>query len=130
MAYDQITLVGNVGKEPEARYTPQGTLVTNFNLAVNRFKKDADNETLWFRCTAWERMAEVANEYLAKGRQVMVIGRLQADPETGGPKVYERNDGSHGASFEVTVDRLVLLGHKGDTSGEKAPEEDSESLIF
>ncbi len=125
MAYQKVIIVGNLGRDPEMRYTPDGTPVTTLNVAVNRVWNSPDGsrgeETAWFRVTAWRRTAEVAAQYLAKGRQVMVEGYLQVDKATGGPRVYQRNDGTYGASFELTADRLVLLGGRGE-AGPSGPE--------
>ena len=118
MAYQKVIIVGNLGRDPEMRYTPDGTPVTTLNIAVNRTWSNSDGsrgeETAWFRVTAWRRTAEIAAQYLTKGRQVMVEGYLQVDKATGGPRVFQRNDGTYGASFELTCDRLVLLAGRGD----------------
>jgi single-strand DNA-binding protein len=66
-------------------------------------------------------MAEVCNEYLSKGRQVLVEGRLRAEAETGGPRVYQRNDGSYGASYEVTAQTVKFLGRAGEAPAAGAP---------
>ena len=112
--YMNLVFVGNLGDQPEMRYTPDGTPVTNFSVAVNRKWNNSDGsqgeETIWLRCTAWRKTAEVVNQYLSKGRQVLVEGRLNPDRETGGPRVYQRNDGSPGASYEVTVETIKFLG--------------------
>jgi len=121
MSYENLTIVGNLGSTPEMRYTPAGTAVTNFSMAVNRRWTSNDEEqelTVWYRITAWGKLAEVCNEYLDKGRQVLVVGQLQADEKTGGPRVYERNDGTAGASFEVTAQTVRFLGNKGDVEVE------------
>ena len=95
--YAKLIIVGNLGGDPEMRYVPDGTPVTNFSVAVNRRWNNADGspgeETLWFRCTAWRKTTEVVNQYLSKGRQVLVEGRLRPD-ENGNPRVFTRNDGS------------------------------------
>jgi single-strand DNA-binding protein len=111
--YAKLIIVGNLGGDPEMRYTPDGTPVTNFSMAVNRRWNNADGspgeETVWFRCTAWRKTAEVVNQYLSKGRQVLVEGRLRPD-ENGGPRVFTRGDGSSGSSYEVTVETIKFLG--------------------
>ncbi len=80
--YQQIILVGNLGQDPEMRYTPSGVPVTSFSLAVNRVWTGQDGQrqekTTWFRVTAWQREAELASQYLSKGRQVLVIGEARA----------------------------------------------------
>ena len=113
MSYQKLVLVGNLGRDPELRYTPSGQAVCNMNIATNRSYTKSDGEkveeTVWFRVTAWGAMAETCNTYLAKGRQVLVEGRLIAD-DNGNPKTFERNDGSPGASFEVNAQTVRFLG--------------------
>ena len=79
--YQKLIIVGNLGRDPEMRYTPDGTPVTNFSVATNRRWTDASGQqqerTVWFRVSAWRRLAETCNQYLSKGRQVMVaLGQL------------------------------------------------------
>jgi single-strand DNA-binding protein len=133
--YAKLIIVGNLGGDPEMRYTPDGTPVTNFSVAVNRRWNNADGspgeETLWFRCTAWRKTAEVVNQYLAKGRQVLVEGRLRPDPDTGGPRTFVRNDGSPGAAYEVTVETIKFLGSAPNSNGSQALAPiDEESIPF
>jgi single-strand DNA-binding protein len=122
--YAKLIIVGNLGQEPVMRYLPDGTPVTNFSVAVNRRWNNADGspgeETLWFRCTAWRKTAEVVNQYLSKGRQVLVEGRLRPDPDTGGPRTFVRNDGSPGAAYEVTVETIKFLGSAPGNNGSQA----------
>jgi single-strand DNA-binding protein len=113
--YQKITLIGNLGSDPEMRYLESGSPVTNFSLATNRkYTKDdkMQKETIWFRISVWGRTAENCNTFLKKGRKVMVEGRLVADKETGRPRVYERNDGTFDASFEVSAERVFFLDGK------------------
>jgi single-strand DNA-binding protein len=124
MSYQKIIIVGNLGRDPEMRYTPDGTPVTNFSVAVNRRWKNADGsqgeETTWFRVTAWRRQAEVAAEYLSKGRQVMVEGQMNPDKASGGPRVWTGQDGVARANFEITAQRIIFL--QGGQSGEQDTE--------
>ncbi len=135
MSYQSITIVGNLGRDPEMRYMENGTPVTNLNVACNRKWTDkatgeAREEVTWFRVSVWGRQAEAANEYLSKGRQVLVEGRLRPDPNTGSPRLFTRQDGSMGASFEVVASRVQFLGSNGNGNGngsygaEPAMEED------
>lgn len=117
--YQKIIIIGNLGRDPELRYTPQGSPVCNFDVATNRKGKDGEQTTAWFRVTAWGSLAENCNQYLAKGRQVLVEGELRPDPETGGPRTWTRNDGTTGASFEVNARVVKFLG---GGSGEPEPE--------
>ncbi len=136
MSYQRVVIVGNLGRDPEMSYLPSnGQAVTNFNVATNR-QYTASNgekvkETTWFRVTAWGRQAETCNQYLRTGSQVLVEGRLTPDRETGGPRVYQRQDGTSGASFELTAERVVFLTSRGGTddygssgSGNQMMEED------
>jgi single-strand DNA-binding protein len=112
-----IILAGNLGRDPEMRYIPSGDAVTNFSMATNSGHKvgaETVKETIWWRVTAWRKQAETANEYLHKGSRVLVEGALIFDPETGGPRLWERNDGGMGSSFEITMFTYKLLDKKGD----------------
>ena len=116
--YHKVTIIGNLGRDPEMRYTPDGTAVTDLSVATNRKWTNKDGtpgeETVWFRCTAWRKLAETVNQYLTKGRQVYVEGRLNPDSATGGPRTYTRSDGTPGAQYEVTVDTVRFLGGRGE----------------
>jgi single-strand DNA-binding protein len=111
--YHTIILVGNLGQDPEMRYTPSGQAVTNFRVATNRRYTGSDgnpvDETTWFRISTWGKTAEVCNQYLRKGSKVLIEGRLVPDPATGGPRVWTRNDGTSGASFEITAQTVRFL---------------------
>jgi single-strand DNA-binding protein len=119
--FHTIILVGNLGKDPEMRYTPSGQAVTSFNVATNR--QYANNtgqqvkETAWFRVSVWGKQAETCNQYLHKGSKVLVEGRMTVDQATGGPRVYARQDGTYGASFEVTAFTVRFLSPKGEGEG-------------
>lgn len=119
--YQKIIIIGNLGRDPEMRYMPDGTAVTNLSVATNRRWNDRNGqpaeETTWFRVSVWGRQAEAANEYLSKGRQVLVEGRLRVDPNTGGPITFTRNDGTVGASFEIVADTVRFIGGREPTSG-------------
>ena len=113
-----LILVGNLGNDPEITEIRDDYHVTNFSLATNRKWKNRDGEqqteTVWFRVSVFGGQAIPCEKYLSKGRQVMVEGRLKVDPETGGPRVFERSDGTTGASFEVTANSVTFLSG-GDT---------------
>jgi single-strand DNA-binding protein len=116
--YQKIIIVGNLGRDPEMRYTPKGTPVTNFSVATNRRWTNEDGsqgeETVWFRVSAWRGLAEVCNQYLSKGRQVFIEGRINPDPTTGGPRIWTGNDGQPRASFEIVARTVKFLGTRGD----------------
>lgn len=125
--FHRVSLIGNLGGDPQLRYTPKGTPVASFNVATNRRWTDDNGEehvvTTWFRVNAWGKLAEVCNEYLKKGRQVYVEGELIPDPETGGPRLWEGNDGKMHASFELRAFTVKFLGTRGNGSAEAPAEE-------
>jgi single-strand DNA-binding protein len=112
--YQKIVIVGNLGKDPEMRYSPSGDAVTSLSVATNRKYTDKGGqqveETTWFRVSVWGKQAEACNQYLKKGKTVLVEGRLNADKATGGPRIFTRQDGTSGASFEITADTVRFLG--------------------
>jgi single-strand DNA-binding protein len=131
--YQKLIITGNLGQDPEMRYMPDGQAVVNFSVACNRKwtnqnTGEPQEETTWFRVSVWGRQAEAANQYLSKGRQVLIEGRLRPDPATGGPRLWTRQDGSVGASFEVTADRVQFLGSNGNGNGSE-PDYDEEDAI-
>lgn len=125
--YQKITLIGNLGRDPEMRYTPSGQAVTSFNLATNRTYTGSDGqkvkETTWFRVSAWGKQAEICNNYLHKGSKVFIEGRLVADPATGGPRIFTRQDGTTGASFEVSVSAVQFLESRAESDSSQGGED-------
>ena len=122
MSYQKLVIVGNLGRDPELRYLATGQAVTNLSVATNRRWTDQatgqqQEEVCWFRVSVWGKQAEAANQYLSKGRQVLIEGRLRPDPHSGGPATYTRGDGTIGASFEVVAERVQFLGGNGDGNG-------------
>lgn len=115
--YQKVVIAGNLGGDPEMRYTPQGDAVTSFNVATNRRWTGRDGqpgeETTWFRVSVWGKQAESCNQYLTKGRQVLVEGTLTPDRETGGPRVWTTNEGQHRASYEIRAITVQFLGGGG-----------------
>ena len=136
--YQKIIIAGNLGGDPEMRYMPDGTAVTNFSVATNRRWTDKASgepreETTWFRVSVWRKQAETANEYLSKGRQVLIEGRLKSDPQTGGPRMWTAQDGTVRASYELTADVVRFIGSReggsfveGPPSEAAAPQEEDE----
>lgn len=141
MSYQSITIVGNVGRDPEMRYIGNGTPTTAFSVATSR-KYTASSgeqveETVWFRVTTWGKQAEICNQYLKKGSKVLVEGRMTPDKETGGPRVWNATDGTPRASFEVTANTVRFLSSRdsGQDSGQQsrndfAPLDDDENIPF
>ena len=103
--FHKIIIVGRLGADPEQKYTVDGKAVTSFSVAAENRK----DETLWFRVSAWEKLAEVCGRYLKKGAKVLVEGRLK--PEI---NVYQRKDGSYAASYDVTADTVRFLSGKDE----------------
>ena len=117
--FHTIIIVGNVGKDPEMRYTPSGAAVTSFSVATSRNYKSQGQtikETIWFRITCWGRQAEYASNYVRKGHKILVEGRLVAD-QAGNPRVFTRSDGTAGASFEINASNLQLLTSRNEVEG-------------
>ena len=112
--YNRIILAGNLGRDPELRYTPSGQAVTNLSVATNEVWTDQQGErqerTIWWRVSVWGKQAEACSQYLSKGKQVLVEGRMKPDGDTGVPRVFQRQDGSHGASCDVTAQMVRFLG--------------------
>ncbi|MBL8046497.1 MAG: single-stranded DNA-binding protein [Anaerolineales bacterium] len=116
--YHKITLIGNLGRDPEMRYTPSGQAVANFSMATTEKWTGQDGQlqerTIWWRVSAFGKQAETINQYLKKGSKVYVEGRMQADPKTGGPRIYTRQDNTAGSSFEVTASTIKFLSSRGE----------------
>jgi single-strand DNA-binding protein len=114
MSFNKITLVGNLGRDPELRYTPQGTPVCSFTLATNERRKDRAGEnqdvTTWFRVTLWGRQAETASQYLTKGRPIYIEGRLRVEEWTD-------KDGKQRHTLEVHATDMQFIGSRGDEGG-------------
>ena len=132
--YQTIIIVGNLGRDPELRYTPNGKAVTNFSIATNRQWTNGDGnpvkETVWFRISAWGKQAETCNQYLRKGNKVLVEGRLQPDPDTGGPKIWFREDGTPAASFEVNAGTVRFLSSKEEGEDQDSSTSTDEEIPF
>ena len=115
MSFNKIILVGNLGRDPELRYTPQGTPVCSFTMATNERRKDKTGEnqdiTTWFRVTLWGRQAEAASQYLTKGRPVYVEGRLRIEEWTD-------RDNRPRHTLEVHATDMQFIGGRAD---EQAP---------
>ncbi len=113
-SFNRITIVGYLGRDPEIKYTPQGTAVCNFTIATTEKRKDRTGEgqdiTTWFRVSVWGRQAEVANQYLSKGKQVYLEGKLRQEE-------YTDREGNRRTSLEVFATDIQFLGAKGDDGG-------------
>ena len=110
--YNKIILIGNLTKDPELRYTPQGTAVCSFSLAVNsriKSKDESREETLFMDIVVWGKQGEVVSQYLSKGRQALVEGRLRE-------RKWEGQDGQQKRRMEIVADSVRFLGKKDDSS--------------
>ena len=118
---NKTLLIGNLTRDPELRYLASGTPVANFGLAVNRTYTDANGEKAEDVCfvdiTTWNRLAEVCDEFLTKGRPVFVEGRLQMDS-------WEQEDGKKRSRLKVVAQNIQFLGGGAKTDSEAAPEEE------
>jgi single-strand DNA-binding protein len=124
--WHKVILIGNLGRDPEMRYTPSGQAVTSFSVAINDNYTANDGQkmerTIWVRISAWGKQAETCNQYLHKGSKVLVEGRLTADAATGGPRIWNRQDGTPAASYEVTASTVRFLSPRTEGGGgEESP---------
>jgi len=115
---NKVILVGNVGRDPELRYTPSGLAVANFTLATNEAwvakSGERQERTEWHRIVVWGKQAEIANEYVKKGKQIYVEGSLQT-------RQWDDRNGQKRTTTEIRAQRFVLLGRGEGTRG-AAPE--------
>jgi single-strand DNA-binding protein len=110
--FHNVTILGNLGTDPDMRYIPSGTAVCSFNVATNRKYTNSDGtlveETVWFKITTWGKQAEAVADYLHKGDPVFIEGRLKPD-ESGNPNIWTRQDGTAAANFEVTANTVKFI---------------------
>lgn len=106
---NNITLVGRAGRDPEVRYFESGTMVANFTLAVNAYKKDEAPD--WFNLVIWGKQAQVAADYVKKGSQIAVSGRMTSEKWT------DKTTGEERSKPVLVVERITLLGSKNDSPG-------------
>lgn len=108
-SYNRVILAGHLTKDPEIRYIASGSATARFTLAVNRKRKNKEDEVLFIDIVAWEKLAEVCNEYLKKGSSVLVEGRLVI-------RAYEDNEGAKRKVTEVVIDNMQMLDSKAEAS--------------
>jgi single-strand DNA-binding protein len=117
MSVNKVILVGNLGKDPELRYTPSGAAVTTFSLATSERYKDKSGEmqekTEWHNVVAWRQLAEICGKYLHKGKQIYIEGRIQT-------RSYDDKDGNKRYITEIVADQMQMLGRVGDDNGSQA----------
>jgi single-strand DNA-binding protein len=114
MSVNKVILVGNLGKDPELRYTASGTAVATFSLATTERYKDRDGgqqeKTEWHNVVAWRQLAEICGKYLHKGKQVYIEGKIQT-------RSYDDRDGNKRYITEIVADQMQMLGRAGDDGG-------------
>ena len=117
---NKVMLIGRLGQDPEMRYTPSGKPLTKFQLAVNRSWTSADNEkkteTEWFTVVSWGKLAEICNQYLKKGHQVYIDGRLHT-------RRWQDDEGTNHSVVEVVAKEMVMLGRPMEEDGADQPGE-------
>lgn len=118
-SFNKIVIVGHLGRDPEVRYLPDGTAVTSFSMATSEKKKDRSGEaqdiTTWFKVTVWGKQGELASQYLAKGSQAYVEGRLSQSE-------YTDKDGNRRTSLDVRASDVQFLDRKPQGDGRPADE--------
>lgn len=115
---NRVEIIGNCGKEPEMRFTPAGKPVTSFSVAVNS-KIGESESTEWFSVVAWNKLAETCNQYLTKGQQVFVEGRLQT-------KSWEDKEGTKHYKTEVIANKVLFLGQRKQSESKEESSRDTE----
>ena len=110
---NKVMIIGHLGRDPEMRYTPSGRPVTTFTVATSRTWNTADgerhNETEWFNIVTWGNLAEICKQYLTKGQQVYIEGRLQT-------RRWEDNEGTKHTSVEIVANEMMILGDRRENS--------------
>ncbi|HAW60096.1 MAG TPA: single-stranded DNA-binding protein [Actinobacteria bacterium] len=122
---NRVVLIGNLTRDPELRFTPSGTSVANFGIAINRRRTNRQGERAdsvdYFNVVVWGRLAELCNEYIGKGAPVAVEGRLQS-------RSWETQDGQKRSTVEVVAENVQFLGRVGGRGGAVVPEEMPEGV--
>jgi single-strand DNA-binding protein len=118
---NKVMIIGNLGREPEMRYTPSGRPVTTFSVATSRTWNTSEGEkhveTEWFNVVAWSNLAEICKQYLTKGQQVYIEGRLQT-------RHWDDQEGNKHTSVEIVANEMIILGERRE-AGETATEPES-----
>jgi single-strand DNA-binding protein len=126
---NKVMIIGHLGRDPEMRYTPSGRPVTTYTVATSRSWNTADGErhteTEWFNVVAWGTLAEICKQYLSKGQQVYIEGRLQT-------RHWEDKEGNKHSSTEVVANEMIMLGDRreGNQASEEADLEEEDEFPF
>ena len=122
--HQQIDIIGNLGRDPDNKFTPSGQAVCGFAVAANRSWTGKDGErmkeTIWFRVEAWGKLAEVCGKYLQSGSLVRVIGRMKP------PRPYQKKDGTWDCQLEVVAAEVLFLGKTRTAESEQSAQTESE----
>lgn len=120
---NKIMIIGNLGRDPEMRYTPSGKPVTTFSVATSRSWNTSEGEkhveTEWFNIVAWSNLAEICKQYLTKGQQVYIEGRLQT-------RHWDDQEGNKHTSVEIVANEMIILGERRETGEESESVEEEE----
>ena len=119
---NKVMIIGNLGRDPEMRYTPSGRPVTTFSVATSRSWNTSEGEkrveTEWFNVVAWSSLAEICKQHLTKGQQVYIEGRLQT-------RHWDDAEGNKHTSVEIVANEMIILGERRDASESTASEADT-----
>jgi len=124
---NKVMIIGNLGRDPEMRYTPSGKPVTTFSVATSRTWNTSEGEkreeTEWFNVVAWSSLAEICKQYLTKGQQVYIEGRLQT-------RRWDDQEGNKHTSIEIVANEMIILSERRDTAESSAESESIEDEEF
>lgn len=124
---NKVMIIGNLGRDPEMRYTPSGKPVTTFSVATSRSWNTADGEkheeTEWFNIVAWSSLAEICKQYLTKGQQVYIEGRLQT-------RHWDDQEGNKHTSVEIVANEMIMLSERRESGDGSSDSEDMEEEEF
>ncbi len=115
---NKVLLIGNLGRDPEVKYTPSGTAIANFSIATTeKWTKDGqkNEKTEWHKIVAWQRLAEICGEYLHKGSQVYVEGKLQT-------RSWDDKEGNKKYTTEIVINQMQMLGSRSEPKQDRGPE--------
>ncbi len=124
---NKVMIIGRLGRDPEMRYTASGRPVTTFSVATSRSWNTSDgerrSETEWFNVVAWGSLAEICNQYLTKGQQVYIEGRLQS-------RNWEDSEGKRHTSVEIVANEMIMLGERRSQNGQPQEETSEDEFPF
>ena len=120
--YQQITVIGHIGRDPESKQSKNGKQYAQISVAVSRSLGQGAKETTWFAVTVWENQAAYIVNYAKKGSLIMAIGRLVPDPQNGGPRIWIDNNNQPRANFEVMAHEIkIISGFKSEEERNQTP---------